>query len=220
LKEISKQYQTIEGQGGLIKTRAQRQVEEQQEKDYEKAKKQESSLDVDSLWESMNQKGQSKSENELPQEEYVTIRRRYEFAGNVTMEEKSVLKSSAEGKAYLKEREIESQAEKTGLLKEVDELKADFASNETLKRHAEAAPMKRKAPKKKKSSLLAELEAGKAKRMNTLEKSRLDWVGFVDQEGIKDDLTHFNKGGYLQKQDFLNRVEHKMDEKYKEGQKK
>lgn len=170
----------------------------------------------------MNQKTQPRAQAELPQEEYITIKREYEFAGKVTVEEKQVLKSSAEGKAYMKERELIDQRVKQDLLQEVDELKHDITSKQVSKRHTElSSSVKRKPPKRmKKSSLLAELEAGKAKKMNTLEKSRLDWIGFVDDQGIKDDLNHFNKGGYLQKQDFLNRVEHNIDQKYKEGQKK
>lgn len=230
-KEIAK-YKDFEG-AGLIKTRAQRQLEEQQEKEYDIANKVNSSLDVDSLWQSMNQKNPPHREKIL-EEEYVVVKRRYEFAGKVTVEEKKVPKSSAEGRAYLKEEEQEQLDAKKALLDEVEDLKEDLkdwsnekstenpkesSQNLSLKRPAD--PLKRRGPpKKKKSSLMAELEAGKAKKMNTLEKSRLDWIGFVDQEGIKDDLTHFNKAGFLHRQDFLSRVERNLDEKYKEGQKK
>lgn len=56
--------------------------------------------------------------------------------------------------------------------------------------------------------------------MNTLEKSRLDWKGFVEEEGIEDDLKNYNKGGYLQKQDFLQRVTERQDSDRKAGKKK
>ena len=58
--------------------------------------------------------------------------------------------------------------------------------------------------------------------MNTLEKSRLDWAGFVDNEGIGDELQKWNKGdkGYLDRQAFLGRVEQNRDEVWKQGAKK
>lgn len=31
--------------------------------------------------------------------------------------------------------------------------------------------------------------------MNTLEKSRLDWQGYVEREGIRDELKYKNKDG-------------------------
>lgn len=145
------------------------------------------SVDIDSLWQSMNKPTSSVSPVPKEQttvepinEEYITIDRTFKFAGKVTHEVKRVLASSAEAKAYLKEK---AQAPEP------------------------SSKLTRKPPRKRKSSLLEELEAGKAKKVNTLEKSRLDWLGFVDKEGIRDDLTKYNKGGYLHKQDFLSRVE-------------
>jgi hypothetical protein len=40
-------------------------------------------------------------------------------------------------------------------------------------------------------------------KMGCLDKSKLDWEQFVEQEGIKEELTTFNKGkhGYV---NFLN----------------
>ena len=41
----------------------------------------------------------------------------------------------------------------------------------------------------------------------------------MDKEGIKDDLERGNKGGYLDKQAFLGRVDEKRDEVRKGGRK-
>lgn len=50
---------------------------------------------------------------------------------------------------------------------------------------------------------------GKKAKMGCLDKSKLDWNQFVQDEGIKEDLTTFNKGkeGYVEKQMFLERAD-------------
>jgi len=53
-----------------------------------------------------------------------------------------------------------------------------------------------------------------AKKLNTVEKSAMDWAGFVDKEGIADELDAAGKakGAYKARQEFLARVEYKKDE--------
>lgn len=55
---------------------------------------------------------------------------------------------------------------------------------------------------------------GKEKKLNTVEKSAMDWAGFVDKEGIKDELDAAgkSKGAYKARQEFLARVEDKKEE--------
>lgn len=50
---------------------------------------------------------------------------------------------------------------------------------------------------------------GKAKKISTLEKTKLDWNNFKKKEGIDEELQTHNKGkgGYLEKQDFLQRTD-------------
>ncbi|KAG9236664.1 putative SWR1-complex protein 5 [Amylocarpus encephaloides] len=52
------------------------------------------------------------------------------------------------------------------------------------------------------------------KKLNTVEKSAMDWAGFVDQEGIADELDAAgkSKGAYKSRQEFLARVERKKEE--------
>jgi hypothetical protein len=59
---------------------------------------------------------------------------------------------------------------------------------------------------KRKSNLEEMAKGNKAAKLNVLEKSRLDWAGFVDKEGIQDDLKQFNKDGYIERQEFLKRT--------------
>jgi hypothetical protein len=55
---------------------------------------------------------------------------------------------------------------------------------------------------------------GKGKKLNTVEKSAMDWAGFVDKEGIADELDAAgkSKGAYKARQEFLARVENKREE--------
>lgn len=228
-----KGYDKLQG-SNLIKTRAQREQEANEEKRYKQVEK--STADIDALWASMkSSKSKSTSTNDgnsttttsttntkassntppaettekvehNDNEEYITIERTYKFAGEVTTEKKRVPKSSAEAKAYLAQQADPSSIKTDNKLEE-----------STVEPAAAPVAKKRKGPpKKKRSALDAELGSNKKpQKMNTLEKSRLDWAGFVDKEGISDELTHHNKGGYLHKQDFLSKVEQRRDEEFK-----
>lgn len=61
-------------------------------------------------------------------------------------------------------------------------------------------------------SLLNQL--GNAKKISVLEKTKLDWSGFKQKEGIEEDLQTHNKGkdGYLERQDFLERTDFRQFE--------
>ncbi|KAF9581142.1 serine/threonine protein kinase, CMGC, CDC2/CDK sub, partial [Lunasporangiospora selenospora] len=68
----------------------------------------------------------------------------------------------------------------------------------------------------RKKSNLDELAATygvkKPAKLNTLEKSKLDWNQFVGKEGIEDELKHHNKDGYMEKVAFLQRTDERRDE--------
>lgn len=194
-------YASIEGTG-LVKTRSQRLKEEPEVVNRVKG---ESTVDINALWAEMNTPTQSvetpaaaKPEADPKPElkaESIEITRTFKFAGKVTTETKTVLKSSAEGQAFLQEQ------------------KADQPATPSSESTGSTPPAKRRVgPAKRKLTLLQEYEAGKAKKINTLQKSQLDWLNFVDKEGIQDDLKKHNKDGYLEKQGFLARVEHNVDQ--------
>jgi len=140
--------------------------------------------------------------------EQVRIKRTYNFAGKVHTEEKLVARDSAEAKLYL------ASLPTTG---------------ETADDGAEPKRMPRKAFRSAFEPILdptatgrrtdlnlgvsvrlraRELAAG-AKKLNTVEKSRMDWAGFVDREGIKDELelAGKSKDSFVTRQDFLARSE-------------
>jgi hypothetical protein len=63
-------------------------------------------------------------------------------------------------------------------------------------------------------SLAATYGVKKPAKMNTLEKSKLDWNTFVGKEGIEDELKHHNKDGYMEKVAFLQRTDDRRDQEY------
>lgn len=227
------------GEGGLIKTRAQRAKEK-----YEKprlggvlASADASTTDVDELWRQMNskpaktaspspeisgtvalgeaeKKGVEEREGEIKVnaegEETVTISRTYTFAGTTHTELKTVPRSSQEARTYL------------------SNLSATSSSAVTTPPVDPTLPPRRPPPKKRASIFDAAAAARKpamaasAQKLNTLEKSRLDWAGFVDKEGISEELKKHTRGdkAYLDRQAFLGRVEENRDRVWKERQKK
>ncbi|KAJ2590910.1 hypothetical protein IWW49_001795 [Coemansia sp. RSA 1797] len=73
-------------------------------------------------------------------------------------------------------------------------------------------PPRTKRPSK--FSKMAELvEQRRAKKANTLDVARKAWSGFVSAEGIREDLDKTNKDGYVERQEFLDRVDHKTYER-------
>jgi hypothetical protein len=140
----------------------------------------------------------------------IQIKRTYNFAGRVHTEAKLVPRDSAEAKLYLASQGAEEQPA------------------------ADAAPTKRITKKAFRSAfepvtgtntqrtdlnlgMAARVQAGReaqAKKLNTVEKSRMDWAGYVDKEGIKDELELAGKSkeSYAARQDFLARSEAKSVE--------
>ncbi|KAM4606809.1 craniofacial development protein 1 [Discoglossus pictus] len=63
------------------------------------------------------------------------------------------------------------------------------------------------------SSILGKI-GSKKQKLSTLEKSKLDWETFKDQEGIRDELAIHNRGkdGYIERKAFLDRVDYRQFE--------
>ncbi|KAI9873464.1 MAG: swr complex subunit [Pleopsidium flavum] len=237
------------GEGGLVKTRAQRAREEKERKPLASADN--ATVDVDALWRNMTS-AQEEEETKMnatqtvpegdaskaakvnangtsiengtrhgridpapahmsnvpPTEEMIIIKRTYAFAGETITEEKLVPKSSAEARLYLQP------------------LQEPNGSSIPVSK----PPLRR--PKKRTSMFepnpdgivkgLAPVGTNKGPKLNTIEKSKLDWAGFVDKEGIAEELDDASKAkeGYLGRMDFLGRVEAKRDEEMKSARKK
>lgn len=217
-------YSRIESDiGGLIKTRTQRALEEQQSKQYRNASDIKSSVNIDDLWKNLQQQSKerlkrnfsssSPSPSDTPQpltsNDKIKIKRKYEFAGEIVTEDRWVDRESAEAREYLNSIKNKPNTE-------VETKDDKDKSKDTRGTDGKKLRIKRKRP-----PLLEGIISGAIKpKFNTLEKSKLDFAQFVDKEGIDDELRQHNKNGYLEKQDFLSRVEFFKDTQIKEMRKK
>ncbi|XP_068058935.1 craniofacial development protein 1 [Anomalospiza imberbis] len=120
----------------------------------------------------------------------VTITKTFDFAGEEIKVTKEVDSNSKEAKSFLKQQEkLQSAAP---------------ASLPTVSGVKRPSGM---------SSLLGKIGAKKQK-MSTLEKSKLDWENFKEEEGIVEELAIHNRGkdGYIERKAFLERVDHRQFE--------
>jgi hypothetical protein len=153
---------------------------------------------------------QTQKPEKLPSEEMVKIKRTYKFAGEVITEEKFVPKDSAEAKLFLAEskgEDVDDAASQISAVKLRRPLRkiSRFDPNPIglIKKNWEKQPI----------AVDGDKEA-RGPKLNTVEKSRLDWAQYVDEAGIKDELNVHSKAkeGFLGRMDFLDRVDAKREE--------
>lgn len=242
----SKDYSKIESDvGGLIKTRHGRQLEMEHMAKHKYDDMMVEDLQITSkitnIWDEMQDESkrrlydeksarhsvisekvpdiiETSSENTAPEEEKILIERTYKFAGETIHEKKLVPKSSAVAKEYLNSLKFDANKisdNKDDHISKNDEKIENgngIADNDTS--NSGHPPLRRPL---KRPPILEDIISGSLKpKLSTLEKSKLDWVQYVDKEGISDELQYNNRDGYLAKQDFLSRVESNKDAKYKE----
>ncbi|KAL9596083.1 MAG: hypothetical protein Q9219_006031 [cf. Caloplaca sp. 3 TL-2023] len=140
-------------------------------------------------------------------EDSISIKRTYEFAGETITEEKIVPKSSAEARLYL-----QSQASSPSPISPI--------GGKPLRRPKKRPSMFEPNP----DGIVKGLPAtpNKGPKLNTIEKSKLDWASHVDKEGLKEELDVAGKakGGYMDRMEFLGRSEAKREEDMKNARKK
>lgn len=151
--------------------------------------------------------------------ETIKIKRTYNFAGKVHTEEKLVPRDSAEARLYLA-----SKGGGTNNPADDDDDDDAEGADDPDRRVPRRAFRSRFEPVVDGSGQRADLNLGiatrmqargdRAKKLNTVEKSRMDWAGFVDKEGIKDELALAGraKGAFADRQEFLARTEARRDE--------
>ncbi|KAF4632045.1 hypothetical protein G7Y89_g6086 [Cudoniella acicularis] len=150
----------------------------------------------------------------------VLIKRTYNFAGKVHIEQRLVPRHSAEAKLFL-------SAQKTSDIPSADTSPSSpFTKPKRPLKKARRSifePVIENLPqrtdlhfgvRKPGEGGIGVLGTGKEKKLNTVEKSAMDWAGFVDKEGIADELDAAgkSKGAYKARQEFLARVEQKKEE--------
>jgi bucentaur or craniofacial development protein len=172
-------------------------------------------------------------------DDYITIKRTTKFAGEVITEEKRVHKHSAEAKLFLEEQETNrSQATEVDENAVPEEEAPQIILRRPLKRPSRFEPnptgevkalpphLQLRWPRNK--ALVASDGRGPVKitarlpgatKLNTVDKSRHDWAGFVDKEGIAAELTEYgkSKASYLGRTEFLNRTENRREEERREA---
>ncbi|KAL4977025.1 bucentaur or craniofacial development-domain-containing protein [Aspergillus desertorum] len=161
--------------------------------------------------------------------EMVKIKRTYKFAGEMITEEKVVPRDSAEAKLFLYgngDGEVvavtgDEIANITGKGSEGTSTDHTLRIRRPLRRISRFDPNPSGSIKKSwEKQPLTENGAGaghgnvQGPKINTVEKSRMDWAAYVDQEGISDELRMHSKAkeGFLGRMDFLNRVDAKKEE--------
>ncbi|KAF2715693.1 BCNT-domain-containing protein [Pleomassaria siparia CBS 279.74] len=254
------------GDGGLVKTRAQRKVELKERRPL--ARTEGATVDVDALWaqmsavplkplyvpatveanESTGIKGKDVAigvEAPPPVDEeadLVTIEKIYTFAGQRTTEEKQVPRSTLENHVSEGWRIVEPapQAAEDTVDKPETATPGQPRMHRPLRRpsrfdanptgfvrglsseHQLAWPRKTTVAQAAQTELLPPEapkapRAEKAQKLNVVDKSRLDWTGFVHQEGIAEELDVHGKTkeAYLGRMQFLAGVEAKQEEERK-----
>ena len=175
--------------------------------------------------------------NPSQSEEMITIESPYIFAGVTSIRKKLVRKKSPEALAYLESlhkqplattttttthpplrrqlkrpsrfepnplgiiRGLPASANKGPKLRVVDKSKLDWQDQmQNTPGLAKGLPFATSA---------LPTNSNKAPKLNVVEKSKLDWAGYVDQEGIQDELKTAEKAkdGYISRTEFLGRVE-------------
>ena len=235
------------GEGGLIKTRAQRQVEKAERKQRKRADRGEVTVDVDDLWARLHavpvgrhdepltarpeDTGEVATTNDRageivqPSDQLIRIKRRIAFAGEITEVEEEVLKSSAAARAYLAEHpEADPENAKLRATAAGQQTTSDGDLQRPLRRPSIFEPnptaavrgvssekLRPRAPGRL-DVIMAERrlaeEKKKAERMSTVQKSAMDWKGFVADQGIGEELDVYgkSKSGFMAREQFLDRV--------------
>lgn len=144
-------------------------------------------------------KSQETKEAEKPKESSkVTITKVFDFAGEEVRVTKEVDADSKEAKFFLKTQQGEETEQQSPPRPESS---LEPTASSRGKRPAGIG------------SILNRI-GGKKQKMSTLEKSKLDWDSFKNEEGIGEELATHNRGkeGYVERKAFLERVDHRRFE--------
>lgn len=193
-------------------------------------------IDVDALWAQMNSqpvgraaldepastqpgnKDAARPPSQQPQPDHaagaaeppelIRIRRTYNFAGKVHTEEKLVPRDSAEARLYLAEHGNDPDGASSPAQKRVPR-KAFRSAFEPVAADGVAPRADLNLGVSARLRARETAREAEAKKLNTVEKSRMDWAGFVDREGIKDELELAGKSkhSFAARQEFLARSE-------------
>ncbi|KAH9238888.1 hypothetical protein K456DRAFT_1720492 [Colletotrichum gloeosporioides 23] len=227
------------GEGGLVKTRSMRAAEKVERKMA--AATGPVTVDVDAIWAQMlagqttMQPSQEQGAGEADAtaqpagatdaqkqtdaadtepSDMIRIRQTYNFAGKVQTEEKLVPRDSAEAKLYLASLGKDAPADEAAAEPEEPKRVLKKAFRSAFEPTIEIVGQRSDLNLGMTVRIKAREKQAQAKKLNTVEKSKMDWAGYVDKEGLKDELelAGRSKESYAGRQDFLARSEAKREE--------
>lgn len=139
-----------------------------------------------------------KTETKPSEPAKVTITKVFDFAGEEVRVNKEVAADSREAKSFLKSQssaQEDSEEESSSIAQ---------SSSPAPSSGKRAAGL---------SGILGRI-GGKKQKISTLEKSKMDWDAFKSEEGIGEELAIHNRGreGYVERKNFLERVDHRQFE--------
>ncbi|KZF24040.1 BCNT-domain-containing protein [Xylona heveae TC161] len=174
-----------------------------------------------------------------PDEETILIKRTYKFAGEIITEEKRVPKSSAEARLYLQSLESSSSSSSPATSQQQQQQQNRPPPLRRPKKRTSLFDPGTTAPTTINGGTNAGVAPGAGAgagagargvphktaagpKLNTVEKSKLDWAGFVDKEGIAEELDEHSraKEGYLGRMEFLGRVDAKKEDELRAARRK
>ena len=150
----------------------------------------------------------------------ITIRHTYVFAGETHTSTKTVPASSLEAQAYLASKEKTASSPAGPPLRRPLARKGLLEPNPTFTIKGRSVPPRADLPSsiggQGTRSLSAEAKASqweigkgkdKGRKLNTVEKSKLDWEAEVERQGMREELEKAEKSGasYLGRMEFLGR---------------
>lgn len=161
------------------------------------------------------------------EDDMITIKRRIEFAGEITEVTDRVPRSSKEAQKYLAEHpeadpnNKQQEADPSGLQRPLKRPSMFEPNPMGLVKGVAPEKLRPRAPSRL-DVLMATKRAEEkrnAQKMSTVQKSALDWRGFVDQEGIREELDEYGKsrGGFLAREAFLDRAAGAREQKAREA---
>ncbi|KAJ7731110.1 bucentaur or craniofacial development-domain-containing protein [Mycena maculata] len=150
---------------------------------------------------------QTKTENEP--KPMVKIEKRYLYAGEYTVEVVEVPEGSSEAKKWPLWRPPDESTASSSK-QAIDSPQVSAGASTSV-----APPAAKKPGPRKPRTSLANIPTQKARKLSTLDKSAMDWRAHVSAEpsDMKDELDANRRGGgYLEKIEFLNRVDGRREE--------
>lgn len=160
-------------------------------------------------------------------ERTITIPHTYVFAGETHTSTKTVPISAPEAQAYLASKDRQSTAPTGPPLRRPLARKGLLEPNPNSLIRGREVPSRADLPtsiggkgtkhldtNKKATQWDISKDKNAAKKLNTVEKSKLDWEAEVERQGLREELDKAEKSGnnYLGRREFLDRVEGKGEE--------